>query len=72
MIRNDQELQTTKARITQFETWLENFRRTARPSEFNAVASGYRLEIDRMHAEVLDYLLRPLPDTAKTSEPQPV
>jgi hypothetical protein len=72
MIRNDQELQTTKARITQFETWLGNFRRTARPAEFNAVASGYRLEIDRMHAEVLDYLLRPLPDPDKKPQPQAV
>jgi hypothetical protein len=33
----------------------------ARPEEFEAVASGYRLEIGRMQAEVLEYLLRPLP-----------
>lgn len=35
-------------------------RQTARPGEFEAVSSGYRLEIERMQAEVLEYLLRPL------------
>ena len=27
--------------------------------EFEAVASGYRLEIERMQAEVMEYLLHP-------------
>ncbi len=61
MIPNDQELQVTRERIAQFQRWLEQIRQTARPEEFEAVASGYRLEIERMQAEVLDYLLRPLP-----------
>ncbi len=61
MIPNDQELQVTRERIAQFQRWLEQVRQTARPEEFEAVSSGYRLEIERMQAEVLDYLLRPLP-----------
>ena len=43
-----------------FQHWLVGIRRTAGPEEFDAVASGYRLEIERMQAEVLEYLLRPL------------
>ena len=61
MIANDQELQVTKERIDQFQRWLAQIRRTARPEEFEAVAGGYRLEIERMQAEVLEYLLCPLP-----------
>ena len=61
MIRNDQELEVTQGRIVQFQRWLTQLRQTARSEEFEAVASGYRLEIERMQAEVLEYLLRPLP-----------
>lgn len=60
MIVNDQELKATQERIAQFQCWLAQIRQTARPEEFGAVASGYRLEIERMQAEVLEYLLRPL------------
>ena len=63
MITNDQEYQVTVARIAKFQQWLTDQRRTARPAEFAAVTSGYRLEIERMQAEVLDYLLRPLEST---------
>ena len=34
-------------------------RQTARPDEFQAVSGGYRLEIERMQAEVLEYLTLP-------------
>lgn len=61
MIANDQELQVAKERIDQFQRWLAQIRRTAGPNEFEAVTSGYRLEIERMQAEVLEYLLCPLP-----------
>ncbi|MFQ5853217.1 MAG: hypothetical protein ACE5JU_21880 [Candidatus Binatia bacterium] len=61
MIANDQELQVTQERIAQLQRWLAQIRQTAQPEEFEAVASGYRLEIERMQAEVLEYLLRPLP-----------
>jgi len=61
MITNEQELRATQDRITQFQRWLVEVRRTARPEEFDAVASGYRLEIERMQAEVMEYLLHPCP-----------
>ena len=60
MIVNDQELQATQERIAHFQRWLAALRQTARPEEFEAITSSYRLEIERMQAEVLDYLLRPL------------
>ncbi len=61
MITNDQELMASQERIQKFQTWLATMRITARPEEFYAVTSGYRLEIERMQAEVLDYLLSPAP-----------
>jgi hypothetical protein len=61
VIASDQELQVTRERITRLQQWLMQIRQTARPEEFEAVASGYRLEIERMQAEILEYLLRPLP-----------
>jgi len=60
MITNDQELQVTQERIARLQRLLLQLRSTARPAEFQALASGYRLEIERMEAEVLDYLTRPL------------
>ena len=59
MITNEQELKATQERIERFQQWLLEMRRTARPEELDAVGSGYRLEIERMQAEVLDYLLQP-------------
>ena len=59
MITNDQDLKATQERIEQFQRWLVNMRRTARPEEFEAAASGYRLEIERMQAEVMEFLLHP-------------
>ena len=60
MINNDRELEVTQERIARFQRRLADLRRTARPEEFDAVSSGYRLEIERMQAEVLEYLLRPV------------
>ena len=59
MIANETELNATQDRIEHFQRWLIQIRRTARPEEFDALTSGYRLEIERMQAEVLDFLLRP-------------
>jgi hypothetical protein len=70
MISNEQELRAAHERIAQFQRWLANLRQTARPEEFLAVASGYRLEIERMQAEVMDYLLQP-PSPSPQGEPQP-
>ncbi len=61
MITSDQELAVIQERIKKFEQLLTDLRRTARPEEFAAVSSGYRLEIERMQAEILEYLLRPIP-----------
>ena len=69
MIENDQELQVTQERIAHLQQCLMQIRQTARPAEFEAVTSGYRLEIERMQTEILDYLLRPAP---AEREQQPV
>jgi len=68
MIANSQEFKATQERIAQFQQWLVQLRRTARPEEFDAVASGYRLEIERMQAEVMEYLLHP-PSVELQSQP---
>ena len=59
MISDEQELKTTQQRVVRFQRWLAQMRQTARAGELEAAAGGYRLEIERMQAEVLDYLLRP-------------
>ena len=61
MIASDEELAITQQRVAQFQNWLTQIRQRARPEEFEAMASGYRLEVERMQAEVMEYLLRPLP-----------
>lgn len=59
MIRNEQELKVTQERIDYFQQLLMQLRQTARPEEFPAVSGGYRIEIERMQAEVLEYLTLP-------------
>jgi hypothetical protein len=59
MITNELELTATRERIAKFQGWLVQMRQTARPEEFEAVAGGYRLEIERMQAEEMEYLLHP-------------
>jgi hypothetical protein len=66
LIQNDTELEGTKERIDYFQRLLAQVRVTASPQEFPLVAGGYRAEIERMQAEVLDYLTR------HASEPVPV
>ena len=61
MIRNDQELAVARERVARFERLLENLRKTARPEEWTALSSGYRLEIERMQGEILDYLVQGAP-----------
>jgi hypothetical protein len=69
MIRNDNELAVTRERVAKFERLLEELRKTARPEEWPELSSGYRLEIERMQREILDYLVQSGPDTkrAKTA-----
>ena len=66
MIHNDQEMQATEERIAYFYRLLAQLRVTASAEEFPAVASGYRAELARMQAEVLEYLTR------HASEPAPL
>ena len=56
MITNDQELTVTRERVAKLERLLEGLRKTARAEEWPALSSGYRLEIERMQGEILDYL----------------
>ncbi|HSU75618.1 MAG TPA: hypothetical protein VLI89_01015, partial [Burkholderiales bacterium] len=58
MIRNDKELAVTRERVAMFERMLEELRKTARPEEWPELSSGYRLEIERMQREILDYLVQ--------------
>jgi len=64
MIQNDQELAITRERTARLERILEALRRTARPEEWPALSSGYRLEIERMQGEILDYLMLPVSSAA--------
>jgi len=67
MIRDDQELAVARERVAKLERLLEDLRRTARPEEWPALGSGYRLEIERMQGEILDYLVRAAPDARRTT-----
>jgi hypothetical protein len=58
MIATDIELQTTLDRIAYFHRLLAQLRVTSSPEVFPAMASGYRMQIERMHHDVLDYLTR--------------
>ena len=60
MIANSQELGVTRKRIEHFQNLLEQIRNKADERDFELMAGGYRLEIERMQAEVMDFLLRPL------------
>ncbi len=67
MITNDQELQGTQERIAYFERLLSQLRATATPEEFRMMAAGYRAELERMQAEVVRYLTRPLETPPRSS-----
>ena len=64
MIRNDQELAAARTRVAQLEQLLETLQKNARPEEWAAMSSGYRLEIERIQGEVLDYLVEGAPPRA--------
>ena len=67
MIRNDKELAVTRERVAMFERMLEELRKTARPEEWPELSSGYRLEIERMQREILDYLVQAPPAAMRTT-----
>ena len=64
MITNDQELGVTRERAARLERLLEELRKNARSEEWAALSSGYRLEIERMQGEILDYLMQPAESVA--------
>lgn len=61
MIANDTELAATRDRVAVLERLLQTLRATARPEEWPALSSGYRLEIERMQGAILDYLVQGAP-----------
>ncbi len=65
MIANIQELAVAQERIAFFLSGLAQLCVTATPEEFPYVASGYRAEIERMQAEVLEYLMRHAIETVR-------
>lgn len=58
MIQNDTELKTSQQRIVYFQDILMQLRVKATPEEFKLISSGYRIEIEKMQEEVLEYLTR--------------
>ena len=61
MIYTIQDLAVTRGRVSRLELLLETLRETARAEEWPALSSGYRLEIERMQGEILDYLVEGAP-----------
>jgi hypothetical protein len=58
MMRSETELQATQERIALFETVLAEARKTYSASNYQAMAEGYLAEIDKMQAEIREYLSR--------------
>jgi hypothetical protein len=56
MIANDQQLETTRERITWLQDQVAQLRRTeTNPVNYRAAVSGFLAEIDRMQLEVREY-----------------
>jgi hypothetical protein len=53
MIRNDADLNIMRERVAALEHLLQTLRPAARPEEWSALSSGYRLEIERMQGEIM-------------------
>ena len=68
MIHDDKELKTSQQRIAYFHNLLLQLRVQATPEEFSLVSSGYRIEIEKMQEEVLDYLTRHACEQIQTKE----
>jgi hypothetical protein len=63
MIANDVELQAAQAYVWRFERILAAARKTSTPEAYEAMASGYLVEIELVNAEILEYLTH-APSTA--------
>ena len=60
--RNDVELQAAQEYVLRFERILAAARKTYTPEAYEAMASSYLAEIERVNAEILQYLkLAPSP-----------
>jgi hypothetical protein len=58
MIQHDVELQAAQEYVLRFERILVAARRTYTPAAYEAMASSYLAEIERVHAEIVAYLRR--------------
>jgi hypothetical protein len=56
MISNNQGLKANQERILYFEELLAQFRVTTSRDEFKLMSGAYLAEIEKMHAEVIEYL----------------
>ena len=56
MIQNDIELQASQEYVLRFERILAAARKTYTPEAYAAMASSYLAEIERVNAEILEYL----------------
>jgi len=66
MIKNDLELEGTQERIAFFCRIVANMRKVESPKNFPYMASGYLAEIEKMNAEVLEYLKQPADEVQLT------
>ena len=58
MIGNDEELQAAQEYVLRFERILVAARRTYTLDAYEAMVGGYLAEIERVNAEILEYLRR--------------
>jgi hypothetical protein len=66
VIANDLELQATQGRIAFFYQNIANMRaKTRTPEEYHLYTNGYLAEIEKMHAEVMEYLRRHASEAAR-------
>lgn len=56
MIGNDVELQAAQEYVLRFERILAAARSSYSPEAYEAMASGYLAEIERVHSEIVGYL----------------
>jgi len=59
MIGNDVELQAAQEYVLRFERILTVARSTYTPEAYEAMASSYLAEIERVNIEIVEYLRRP-------------
>jgi hypothetical protein len=65
MISNDDELNCTVERIAFFRRLVANMRKVESPDSFRLFSNSYLAELEKMNAEVVEYLSR------HASEPAP-